>query len=126
MGGFAALRLAGKYPSRVAGAAAHSAITEIVAIDPLIAEARTSWSRAPSDLSVATALLMAPGPLPPLRFDCGTEDKLLTANRRLDRLLVESGIRHTYAEGPGGHDWTYWRRELAASLRFFGAILGPR
>jgi S-formylglutathione hydrolase FrmB len=67
MGGFAALRLAGKYPARFAAVAAHSAITEASELDPLIEETRAGWSIAPADVSVLAALASATAPLPPDR-----------------------------------------------------------
>jgi hypothetical protein len=39
----------------------------------------------------------------PLRFDCGTEDPLVEANRRLHSDLTAHGVRHRYQEFPGYH-----------------------
>jgi enterochelin esterase-like enzyme len=60
--------------------------------------------------------------LPPLRFDCGTEDLLIEENRQLHRDLTAAEVPHTYQEFPGGHDWPYWEAHIADSLRFFGRI----
>ncbi len=121
MGGFAALRLAAKYPSRIAAAAAHSAVTTSAAFDGLITESRAGWSDAPADRSVAAALIEAARPLPPLSIDCGLDDPFLRDNRALHALLETEGISHLYRESEGGHAWDYWARELEHSLRFFGA-----
>lgn len=121
MGGFAALRLAGKTPARFAAVAAHSAVTEATGLDPLIAETRAGWSAAPADTSALAALDCAAGPLPPIHIDCGRADPFLDANRRLSAALTARGIAHTYAEHDGGHDWAYWRRYVADSLAFVGA-----
>ncbi|RHW19294.1 alpha/beta fold hydrolase [Sphingomonas gilva] len=123
MGGFAALRLAGKYPGRITAAAAHSAVTRAAALDPLIAESREHWSMRPEDVSVEVALTAAPKPLPPLRFDCGRDDPFLPDNRALHLALDHAGIPHRYREAEGGHDWTYWSREIERTLRFFGRVL---
>lgn len=123
MGGFAALRLAGKYPARIAAAAGHSSLTRTAQLDDLIVEQRAGWSAEPADCDLLAALLDAPSALPPLRFDCGVDDPYLTANRDLHAALDAADIAHEYAERPGGHDWPYWTRELGASLRFFGAVL---
>jgi putative tributyrin esterase len=123
MGGFGALRLAGKHPQRIAAAAAHSAVTDIAQLDALIEEPRTGWSDARADRSVLAALVGAPGPLPPLRFDCGRDDPYLAANRALRAALLQAGIAHDYAEGDGGHDWNYWSSALEHTLRFFGSVL---
>lgn len=123
MGGFAALRLAGKYPQRVAAAAGHSSVTEAAQLDALLAETRAGWSTAPADTSVIDALRGAAGPLPALRFDCGLGDPFLAANRRLHAELQAAGIGHEYAEHDGGHEWAYWARHLEDTLRFFATTL---
>jgi acetyl esterase/lipase len=63
------------------------------------------------------------GELPPVRFDCGTEDPLLEDNRALRAALVAEGIPHEYEDSPGGQEWPYWRARVADSLRFFAAAL---
>ena len=123
MGGFAALRLAGKYPHRIAAAAAHSAVTAVSDLDDLIEESRSGWSKAAEDMNVLDALRRAPAPLPPLRFDCGLDDPFLANNRALHAALEEDRIDHVYREAEGGHDWAYWSREIEQSLRFFGTVL---
>jgi len=44
---------------------------------------------------------------------CGTEDRLITANRNLRDWLKTKGIQHTDVETPGMHTWMVWRRNLA-------------
>jgi S-formylglutathione hydrolase FrmB len=123
MGGFGALRLAGKYPDRLAAAAAHSSVTDAHQLDALIEESRESWSNADRDTSILAALVEARAPLPPIRFDCGLDDPFLPANRTLHEALTRRGISHVYAERPGAHDWAYWSREIEETLRFFGCVL---
>ena len=123
MGGFGALRLAGKHPGRFVAAAGHSSVTEAAQLDALLAEDRRDWSAEPADRSVLEALRTAPAALPPLRFDCGRDDPFLAANRRLHADLQAAGIAHTYEEHDGGHGWDYWARHLEDTLRFFGAVL---
>ena len=123
MGGFGALRLAGKYPQRLAAAAALSAVTEAAQLDALIEETRDGWSAAPADRSVLAALTGATSTLPPLRIDCGLDDPYLETNRDLHRALTHAGIAHHYAESAGGHDWPYWSTMLESTLRFFGDVL---
>src|SRR5438874_1272804 len=43
---------------------------------------------------------------------CGTEDRLITANRNLREWLKTKGIQHTDIETPGMHTWMVWRRNL--------------
>lgn len=123
MGGFGALRLAGKYPHRIAAAASHSGVVHAASLDPLIEEDRSGWSEAPEDLDAAAALLASPGPLPPIHIDCGSDDPFIADNRALHTLLEREGIAHDYHERPGGHDWPYWSAAIEDSLRFFGAVL---
>jgi enterochelin esterase family protein len=44
---------------------------------------------------------------------CGTEDRLITPNRKFRDWLKEKGIQHTDIETPGMHTWMVWRRNLA-------------
>ncbi len=44
---------------------------------------------------------------------CGTEDRLITANRNLREWLKQKGINHTDIETPGMHTWMVWRRNLS-------------
>ena len=52
---------------------------------------------------------------------CGTEDRLIDANRKFRGWLKSKGIRLTEIETPGQHTWMVWRRNLAefASLLFW-------
>lgn len=43
---------------------------------------------------------------------CGTEDHLITANRKFREWLKTNGIQHTDIETPGAHSWMVWRRNL--------------
>jgi len=121
MGGFGALRLAGKYPDRFAGAGGHSSMTHFDQFTMFVEEPLESYACPPGDRSVLETLLKNRARLPPLRFDCGTEDQLIEFNRELSRELRRAGIAHTYEEFPGGHSWPYWETHLEDMLRFFAA-----
>lgn len=125
MGGFGALRLAGKYRQRITAAAALSAMTDVAQFDQLIEESTSGWSATPADRSVLAVLTETTdnGPLPPIRFACGRDDPYLDANRELHRALQRAGVAHQYAEEDGDHDWTYWADALDGTLRFFGDVL---
>ncbi len=127
MGGFAALRLAGRHPQRWVAAASLSGLTDVEQLDPLIDESREGWAGDAHDRQVLAALLPAgAGPrhdLPALRLECGLDDALLPAQRRLHEALLAAGIRHDYAEHPGGHDWAFWSARLADTLRFLAGAL---
>ena len=130
MGGFGALRLAGRHPGRFVAAAGHSSVTEAAQFDALMTESRQGWAGTAPDQSVLAALTQAhreaASQWPRLRFDCGCDDPLIGANRALHAALDAAGIAHEYAEHQGGHDWVYWSRHLADSLRLFGACLHSR
>ena len=51
---------------------------------------------------------------------CGTEDRLIDANRKFRDWLKSKEIQYTNVETPGAHVWMVWRRNLAefASLLF--------
>lgn len=126
MGGFASLRLAGRYPQRFVAAAGHSCATEAAYLHTLIEEPGDQWAHTPADSSVLESLRLAGATnLPPLRFDCGTDDALLSANRALHQSLEELGMAHEYAEHPGGHDWSYWALHLEDTLRFIAREMKP-
>lgn len=119
MGGFAALRLGAKYPLAYKKISAHSSATNLGQLAQFIEEDTAGWSSDPRDQDVFSAMQAAEGSLPPIRFDCGTEDALLAANRALHHSMASIGIPHTYEELSGGHDWDYWKSNLHRSLLFF-------
>ena len=122
MGGYGALRLGALHPFQFAGISAHSSITDcsqIAAVTedpPIVAEGA-------EPTAVLDAILKNKDRLPPLRFDCGTEDTLLGYNRELHHALDAAGVAHVYEEFPGAHTWDYWHQHVADSLRFFAAQL---
>ena len=56
--------------------------------------------------------------LPKMYICCGTEDFLLEPNRDFHKFLNESGIEHTYVEGPGAHDWDYWGEYILKLIKW--------
>jgi len=123
MGGFGALRLGGKHPHRFRAVSGHSSATHKEQFRELLGARLDAWSDAEEDRSVLAALLRNRHTLPPIRFDCGTEDFLVEENRELHQALKAAGIVHVYKEFPGGHTWPYWEEHLADSLRFFAQAL---
>lgn len=124
MGGYGAMRLGMKYAERVQGISAHSSITRVDQLAEFIPFPAAAFQHAGE---VDTDLLHWAETnrecLPPLRFDCGTEDPLLEANRELHRVLTAKNIRHEYREFPGGHDWPYWTEHVRETLAFCKGIL---
>jgi putative tributyrin esterase len=63
--------------------------------------------------------------LPAFFVDVGTADHTLTMNRSFRDRMQVLGVPLQYAEGPGAHDWLYWRTHLPESLRFLASHLTP-
>jgi putative tributyrin esterase len=121
VGGFGALRLGAKYPDRFAGMAGHSSITHFSQMSKFVEEPLSDYGPlSEAEQSVLHWMLAHRDRLPPLRFDCGTNDLLIEENRLLHGELTAHHILHTYEEFPGGHEWPYWEAHVADSLRFFG------
>jgi putative tributyrin esterase len=125
MGGYGALRLGTKYASRVQGISAHSSITDVAQLSRFIPFPTQAFQHAGGvDTSLLHWAKVNHDTLPPIRFDCGTEDSLLEANRDLHRALTELSVPHQYEEFPGGHDWPYWSLHVRRTLAFCKSVLG--
>jgi len=121
MGGYGALRLGAKYGRRVFGISAHSAMTHLAESGRFLDDPQSGLQ---SDRhSVGWWLIRNRASLAPLRFDCGTEDPLIDANRRLHADLTAHGVSHRYQEFPGYHSWDYWALHLPDTLLFFEECL---
>jgi len=124
MGGFGALRLGMKYATRVLGISAHSSVTHVAQLSRFIPYPPETFQFAgEKDTDLRYWAKTNRRQLPPLRFDCGTEDALIEENRRLHQELTELNIPHTYREFPGGHDWPYWTKHVRNSLDFCKRVL---
>ena len=123
MGGYGALRLAARSGGRVRAASGHSSVTDFRRLSVFVEEALEGCGVPEGESALIDLMKRHRGELPPVRFDCGTEDPLLEDNRALRAALVAEGIPHEYEESPGGHEWAYWRARVADSLRFFAAAL---
>ena len=123
MGGYGALRLGAKYVDNFQGIYALSSITDFTDWQKFMEENISDLAIPKAEQSALTYILKNKDILPPLRFDCGTEDELISSNRRLHEALQAEYIVHTYEEFPGGHQWSYWEAGLERSLIFFETIL---
>jgi len=127
MGGYGAMMLATRHPDVFSAASAHSSAMFF---------AHTEFADRPGVQALADALpagqydcfalaekLKTAGPVPAIRFDCGTDDPLIEHNRAFHRHLGNLGIAHEYAEFPGGHNWAYWDEHIRDTLAFVGRCL---
>lgn len=123
MGGYGALRLGARYPTRFRAMAGLSSITQLEQLSQFVEEPIAPYRQAdPADESVLALLLANRDQLPPFCFNCGIADQLLGPNRELHEALLEHAIAHTYTEYTGGHEWPYWEEHLADILLFFNAL----
>ena len=123
MGGFGALRLAAKHPQLFRAAGGHSSMTHFDQHKQFVQEPLERYACPSEERSVFETMLRNRDRLPPIRFDCGTNDPLIEYNRELTQQLKHAGIAHTYEEFPGGHEWPYWEKHLADMLKFFDQVL---
>ena len=125
MGGFGALRLAAKYPDHFQAVHGLSSITHLNQMPLFVEESLSEYAQSnPDDESVLALMVKNRDRLPPIQFDCGTDDLLIEHNRALHLALTERGIPHQYAEHPGGHEWPYWQQHLTDALLFFNQYSG--
>ncbi len=122
MGGFGALRLGIKHSGTFSGISAHSAITEIAQMESFVEEDWSVFKPDENQASILDLIDKHPHQVPPLRFDCGTEDELLGYNRKLHSYLTDIGVPHEYREFPGGHDWNYWHKHVRDTLLFVNSV----
>lgn len=54
--------------------------------------------------------------IPALYLACGIEDMLIENNRDFRDFLQRAGVKYTYEEGPGDHNWEFWDKYIARVL----------
>jgi len=124
MGGFGALRLGIKYSDKFKAVSAHSSITELEQMSLFVEESIKEYEQLnKQEESVLELALDRKEHLPQLRFDCGTEDLLISQNRLLHDQLNKAQIAHEYEEFAGGHEWDYWQKHIKDSLLFFNKFI---
>jgi putative tributyrin esterase len=120
MGGYGALHLGAKYPTKFRAFSGHSSITDLAQLEGFLEDFEGFSTEVQSQESVLESLLKNKVSLSPFRFDCGREDILIDHNRLLHQALTKHQIPHQYQEFSGGHEWPYWEKHVADSLCFFG------
>jgi len=136
MGGYAAMKLAIRYPESFAFAgslsgaldAARDLDARLPEFAPKLKEVFGGFgnpARANNDIFVLLPK-GKPSGLPYLYLACGTDDRFLSVNREFVATLSERHVRYEYHETPGDHDWSYWDREIRPLLRAMENQLSPR
>ena len=129
MGGYGALKIAFRNPSRYAAAASFSGALDVARNRRVLCTPQY-WADVFGDADkidgsendvYTLAKNLTAAQAPRLYLSCGTEDGLLADNRRMRDLLAEQGISCAYSERPGNHNWEFWDVEIEKTLRFFFA-----
>jgi putative tributyrin esterase len=152
MGGYGALSIAIRFPEVFGAAASHSGVVSPMytgprpfvepvrygtTIDEIKPTTGSFWSRylrfwgtdlerwKSADPAHVVERAKSRGQrVPAIFFDCGREDALVDQNRALHSELTRLGIRHDYAEHPGGHTWRYWHAHVGESLAWMARRIG--
>ncbi|MBX2876060.1 MAG: esterase family protein [Saprospiraceae bacterium] len=119
MGGYGALSLGSRFPSHFRAISGHSSITRLEQMTQFVEEPLSAYMDACQTPNVIDSMIENRDLLPPIRFDCGIADELLSANQTLHQELTAANIPHTYQEFPGGHEWPYWQEHVRKTFRFF-------
>lgn len=123
MGGFGALRLGIKYSEKFKAISAHSAITDVEQMPLFVEESQENYLQEDERENSVLGMIEKYGDnLPKIRFDCGTEDDLISYNRDLSKSLNTLKIEHLYEEFPGAHEWSYWGEHVRDTLLYFNSV----
>ena len=130
MGGYGAVKAAFTYPELFGGCASLSGAMDIASrtfrineidewrsIFGFSLETAEDLHGTDHDLfELASRLAKTDSPRPSVFMWCGTEDRLLEANRKLDAHLNELKIDHVYRESEGNHAWKWWDLHIQSAL----------
>lgn len=132
MGGYCAFRLALACPDRFSAAFSLSGALDFTAFlrmdDPEIQEefARISpdadrFERSDSHLPNLLLRAASSGRVPRLYQSCGKDDFLYGMNAAFRDEAGKLGVRVTWRETPGDHEWRLWEAELARAAEWLAA-----
>ena len=74
-------------------------MTDLRVLDQVVEESLLSELCRGEDVEVLQTILRHRETLPPTRFDCGLDDRLVSANRELHRSLEEEGVEMVPLDG---------------------------
>lgn len=130
MGGYGAFKLALGCPDKFAvGASLSGALLIPKRLEHLPDDRSAEWLRifgppetvegSENDLvKLATDLVNSDGPRPRLYQWCGTDDFLYPQHTEFQQVAAEIGLEVTTEEGPGGHSWDRWDRQIQRVLEW--------
>lgn len=128
MGGYGALKLALRHPTRYAAAASLSGALDVAGMvrqrgDERLLEFENVYGdldqiAGSNDDLLALAEKVGPtGKCPPFFLCCGTDDWLIASNRHFRDHVNAQGIVNVYQEHDGyGHTWAYWDKMIEEVL----------
>lgn len=123
MGGFGALRIGARYHKRFTSFSGHSSITHLEQMGLFTEEGIDHYlQQRNADNSVFETILENREHAGSFRFDCGKQDPLLAANKKLHQQLKKAGIPHDFETMAGGHEWPYWEKNIIRSILFFANL----
>lgn len=135
MGGYGAMKLGLKYPDKFCSLSAHSGVYLHVQERWWEREEEGAWMSEARRIygteqacrdndPFALAAKLKPAKAPAIYLDCGVDDGLLRDSRALHAHLKKLGLKHTYKEYPGAHNWAYWDEHVQQALEFHRKALG--
>ncbi|WP_343330835.1 alpha/beta hydrolase [Polaribacter staleyi] len=119
MGGYGALSLGARFPEKFKAISGHSSITKLEQMQLFTDDPLETYLKESVTPNVIDSFIKNKSHLPPIRFDCGVKDSLFSANKTLHNDLLKEGIPHTFEEFEGGHEWSYWIKNVEKSFHFF-------
>lgn len=123
MGGYGALRLGAKFPEKFSGISAHSSVTSLNDLQQFIDNPISDYHCANAhESNLAYWFEKNKAALPPLRFDCGRDDSLFNSNIALAKTFDNLAIPYQFDQLSGSHEWPYWHKNVATTLKFFDQI----
>lgn len=129
MGGYGSMKIALKYPKMFASVAAHSGgfgrgHNDVKPDENEVARVFGRYPRGGPNDVFALAEKLSKKDAPAIHIDCGRKDFLIDSNRKFHRHLLSLGIKHTYREYPGVHEWDYWDKHFPEALKFHMKVFG--
>ena len=128
MGGYGAFKIGMTYPESFCACASLSGAFDVLHLGKHnLPEWRGNWGFElcePDDLKGSSSDLFdltrksakKKKALPKLYFWCGTEDFLISTNRKYKALLDKLKIDYTYEESEGDHTWKWWDLHIQSAL----------